>query len=88
MPSLQVLAEREMQMKGRTATVNGGLRFSQVFEFGQRSSIEYVPSLLSVTKPVSDKFPLRRAQIEHLEQELAKLAIQVNANIGKPPRSK
>jgi len=57
MPSLQVLTEREMQMKGRTTAVNGGLRFSQVFEFGQRSSIECVPGLLlSMTKLVFDGF--------------------------------
>jgi len=49
MPSLKALDEREMQMKGRTAAMNGGLRFSQVFEFGERSSIECVSSLLSMT---------------------------------------
>lgn len=42
MPSLKALLEKERHRKDKLAESTQGLGFSQVFEFGERSNLEYV----------------------------------------------
>lgn len=42
MPSLKTLLEKEKQRKNKLAESTQSLGFSQAFEFGERSNLEYV----------------------------------------------
>lgn len=42
MPSLKTLSEKEKRRKDKLAESTQGLGFSQIFEFGERSNLEYV----------------------------------------------
>lgn len=42
LPALQKLEEREKQQGKKIAEVNQNLGFSQAFEYGERSNLEYV----------------------------------------------
>jgi nucleoporin NUP82 len=42
LPALQKLGEKERQLGNKKAEVNQNLGFSQAFEYGEQSNLEYV----------------------------------------------
>lgn len=86
LPALQKLEEKERRQGKKMVQVNQNMGFSQAFEYGEQSNLEYV----SRNTRFLDLLTLllsSRTRIAALQKQVIKLASRVDTPIAQPPSS-
>lgn len=86
LPALRKLGEKEKRQGKKVAEVSQNMGFSQAFEYGEQSNVEYVshdirPRIFCLTLLFS------RTRIASLQKQVIKLASRVDTPLARPPNS-
>ena len=83
MPGLKDLRAQEERLHKQMSGSTTGLGVTQAFEFGRRSSVEYV--VTSKLQSCFAKYLYSRDRIAGIEKEVQKLAVRLDVTLGRPP---
>lgn len=87
LPALQKLGEKEKQQGKKRAEISRSLGFSQAFEYGEHSNLEYVSRDIDPGPSCLTVFLFSRTRIAALQNQVIKLASRVDTPISQPPTS-